>query len=151
MKFVPELLNREVKHRSEQIKVNELKIFYEVQTDEDLFIECRGIGLGGLMSAKSEASQSFQLAIEAVQKALASQETTELGQAISDMRHLSREARYQFYIVVAGTDLDESDVSHLAEFYPQIVLRLSSKIQDLTGAGPESKKKSSSDGTVTQI
>lgn len=144
MQFNPEKLKRDVKHREKEVKVNELKAMYdltEAEKNEDLFITCQGIGLGGLMAARDESAQLQMKALKALEVALSTQNVSEISDTIADIKHLSKEAKYHFFIVVAGCpSLQESDVAHIAEFYPAIVFRLSNEIQNLTNLGPEAKK-----------
>jgi len=144
-------LNRAVKYRTTKVKVNELKKMYELPdgSKEDLFITVRGLSLGEMMTAKDEAGQVVQNVISGMAAAIASGKVDDIKAPLEDMKHMNEVARLHFFSVLAGCvapEFSEEDVSHLAKFYPNVLIRLSTRIFELTGAGPEAKKKLKSGG-----
>lgn len=148
-------LNRKVKYRTKKVKVNELKKMYDLppKSKEDLFITVRGLSLGEMMMAKDEAGQVMQNVIAGMAAAMASGNPDDIKGPLEDMKHMNEVARLHFFSVLAGCvtpKLEESEVAHLAEFYPNVLIKLSTEIFELTGTGPEAKKKLTTDGAVIQ-
>lgn len=149
-------INKNVKYQIKKIKVNELKKMYDLpkSSKEDLFITVRGLSLGEMMMAKDEAGQVMQNIISGIAAVMASGNPDDIKGPLEDMKHMNEIARLHFFSVLAGCvvpKLSESDVAHLAEFYPNVLLKLSTEIFELTGTGPKAKKKLITDGAVTQI
>ena len=127
--------------------------FLPEDSKEDLFITVRGLSLGEMMMAKDEAGQVMQNVITGMAAAMASGKPDDIKGPLEDMQHMNEVARLHFFSVLAGCiapKLEEPDVAHLAEFYPNVLLKLSTEIFELTGTGPEAKKKLSTDTKPTQ-
>jgi len=148
-------LNREVKYRTKQVRVNELKKLYDLPPDskEDLFITVRALSLGEMMMAKDEAGQVMQNIITGMAAAMASGNPDDIKGPLEDMKHMNEVARLHFFSVLAGCvkpEMAEADVAHLAKFYPNVLIKLSTEIFELTGTGPAAKKKLSTDTEPTR-
>jgi hypothetical protein len=148
-------LNKNVEYRTTPVKVNELKKMYDLPegSKEDLYITVRGLSLGEMMTAKDEAGQVMQNVIAGMAAAMASGNAADITGPLEDMKHMNEVARLHFFSVLAGCinpKFEEADVAHLAKFYPGVLIKLSNAIFELTGAGPEAKKKSKSDGKGIQ-
>jgi len=139
-------LDRNVKYRTKKVRVNELKEMYDLPADskEDLFIIVRGLSLGEMMMAKDEAGQVIQNVIVGMAEAMASGKPDDVKGPLEDMKHMNEIARLHFFSVLAGCvvpKMEEADVAHLAKYYPGVLVKLSTEIFELTGTGPETKKK----------
>lgn len=145
-------LNKAVERRTKKVKVNELKKMYDLpeNSKEDLFITVWQLSLGEMMMAKDEAGQVIQNVIAGMATAMASGKLDDIKVPLEKMKHMNEVARLHFFSVLAGSELEEDDVSHLAKFYPNVLIKLSIEIFDLTGIGPEAKKKLSTDIAATQ-